>query len=129
METTILNADSHIYLYAKNWYKRSNNPFEDLRKIYAARNGIEVTLITRPDILDNVACLAYQHIKSEHCFRNLISRMFSKYPSSYYSKSSSDKRCLCALLAIIGNVKVKDDYGNILVPLDKPDYTILPASH
>ena len=129
MEKTILNADSHIYLYTKNWYKRGNKPFDDLRKIYAVRNGVEAKYISRSDILENVACLAYQHIKSEDKFSELITRMFRKFPYSHYTKSSSDKRVLLALLAIIGNVRTKDDKGNILVPLDKPDYTILPASH
>lgn len=128
MDATILNSYSHIYLYAKNWYKRSKKPFKDLQKIYAVRNGIEAKDISRGDILNSVACLAYQHIKSEHCFREFIARLFIKYPYSY-TKQSSDKRCLLALLAIICNIQVKDEYGNILVPLDKPDYTILPASH
>ena len=45
------NADSHIILYAKNWYQRFNH-VKDMQIILAHRSGIsDIEMITNSDIV------------------------------------------------------------------------------
>ena len=125
-----LNCDRHVYLYAKHHYLESKNPFNDLRKIYAVRNGVDKEYITDADILDMVVCLAYQHITNEHQFRSFVFGCFEGYrnkcPFMVMLKSINQKKVLRQLLSVLRFVRVKDDNMKVLIPLDKPDFTILP---
>lgn len=129
-KTKELNCDSQVYLYAKHWFLESKNPFDDLRKIYAVRNGVNAEHISDADILDMVVCLAYQHITNEHQFRTFVFSCFEGYrgksPFSVLLKSTTQRKVLRQLLKILRFTKVKDDNMKVLIPLDKPDYTILP---
>ena len=67
---------SHVYLYAKNWYKKSNT-MEDLKTIIT-----KTTLVggvSDADIMDIIGSLAFKHIQKsgnpEYNFLNLIKKM------------------------------------------------------
>lgn len=126
MSKEILNADSHVYLYAKGWYKRSKNSFDDLRKIYAVRNGCDEKYISNKDILEMVAELTFQYIKDEHKFGNFITDIF-KNPYCRYKGITSMRKVLNNLLGILSIVQIMTTY-KILIALDKPDSTILPLT-
>lgn len=123
------NADSHIYLYAKGHYLTSKNPFNDLRKIYAARNGCDAQYISDKDILDSMLTLTYQHIKSEHAFKEFVCYMFRAYRKRAmipHFGIATKKKLLQQMLSVIGLTQVKDD-KKTLIPLDEPDFMILPS--
>jgi len=67
------NCDSHVYLYAKGHYKKTN-VIEDLKIIYGKRNGIEPEFITLADIVSNLADLTFQYITvNKHSLIEFIS--------------------------------------------------------
>jgi len=126
MENKEFDGDSHIYLYAKRWYKQSNNPFNDLRKIYSVRNGIEEQYITDINIIENISCLVFKHLK-ENNFRELMLRIFRKKSFLYYSRITSMRRVLLELLSILSIVQVYETKTKTtLINLAQPDEKILP---
>ena len=129
----IRNADSHVYLYAKNWYKKTNT-LNDLRKIYARRNGVEESDLSDMDILSMLCGLTFQHIKNEMKFGKLMVQQFYRYKNKKsifpaITKTTNIKLTVRELLNILRftqtNEKVGDTW-NVLILLDEPDYTILP---
>ena len=56
------NSDSHVYLYAKHWYKRDPDIFVDLKKIYSLRNGIDVEYINNRHVLGCLLNLTVEHL-------------------------------------------------------------------
>jgi hypothetical protein len=116
------NADSHIFLYAKNWYKKTN-VFEDLRKIYAVRNACKAEYISDSSIVAMLCDLVFPYL-TQHTFRSFILDLF-RYEKSPYKKTASEK-IANNFLSRLELTRVKDDAGNILIQLDAPDYSILP---
>ena len=129
-EIKMKNADSHIYLYAKGWYKRTDI-FEDLRVIYSHRNGVKPSDIRDDDILLLLSTLTFLHINNKNQFYDFIRRCFdlaSVGPRWSDLKNYIDlKSIIMGLLSILNLTKIKED-GKVLIELDKPDYTILPKS-
>ncbi len=129
MEEKELNGDSHIYHYAKGKYLTSKNPFNDLRKIYAIRNGCKAEYITDKDILDMMLTLVYQHIQSEHAFKEFVCNMFKTYKHRAmlpHFGIANKKKLLRQILITLALTKVWDN-GKVLIPLDEPNFTILPS--
>lgn len=129
MEKEMLNADSHVYLYAKGHYAKSKNMFNDLRKIYAIRNGVDAKDITDWNILEMMLSLTYQHIKSEYAFKEFVSHLFKTYRKKTLFPLfgiSTKRKLLKQILITLGLTQVKDG-EKILIPLDEPDFTILPS--
>lgn len=125
------NADSQIYWYAKGRFVRSKNLFNDLRKIYARRNGVYEEHISDKDILEMMLSLAYQHIKSEYNFKAFIFNIFKTWPRNpqvpfSYIGVATKKRLLQQLLTLIALTQIRDA-NKILIHLDEPDFTILPS--
>ena len=56
------NSNSHVYLYAKGWYKRDPDIFVDLKKIYSLRNGIDIEYMGNRDVLSCLLSLAAKHM-------------------------------------------------------------------
>ncbi len=129
-EEKVLNADSHIYHYAKGKYVMRENPFTDLRKIYAHRNGVKAKFISDGIIFNMLLSLVYEHIKSEREFKSLFVSCFSKYKGEaitpLFIKITTLKKVILELLTVLRFVKVYEN-GKVLIPLDKPNYMILPS--
>ena len=124
-----LNADSHVYLYAKKHYVKSKNPFNDLRKIYALRNGVDAQFISDGDILGMMLTLTYQHIKSEYAFEKFVCGMFKTYKRHAilpHFGIANKKKLLWQMLSALALTQVLDG-DKVLIPLDEPDFTILPS--
>lgn len=133
MSNIPINGDSHIYLYAKGWYKRTNT-MNDLRKIYARRNGCDEKDITDTDILGLLCDLVHPYIaKNEYLLSSAIGNAFSVRGRLLRKASNTTTKSKLALqfLSILANLKIKElspdgSCYKILLPLDEPDYTILP---
>jgi len=121
-----------VALYAKNWYKRSDNIWDDMRKVLTA-DGYYGDVMTKEDIITIVSnhCFA---LKDHHSFQisEFINSMVPAYTwkFGYYHKDSHFNQakneynyfeavlryCLSGLVS----VKVSD------LPELEADYTILP---
>jgi hypothetical protein len=115
------NADSHIILYAKGWYKRANCE-DDLKAILAHRNECEKEHISRESIIIVLTQIVYPYL-TEHYFREISIRTFSKFHQNLY-KMNEFEMFLKELLSILSALQIKDD-NKILIELDEPDYNIL----
>lgn len=130
MKTQALNADSHIFLYAKRWYKRTE-VFADLKKIISVRNGCEAQYISDGDVITLLCELVFPFITDAHKFQDFVLSFF-RYKGKNYSGAKimiTPKEIVISLLSVLELVKVKDSSGNIvrdIIQLDEPDYSILP---
>ena len=122
----MVNADSHIYLYAKNHYEQSGDLWEDLRIIIAHRNMMDLDKIDKKDILYVVSGVAAKHIGSVPVFLDgMINDMFPILRSEQKDTEASSI-LLRNLLRVLLLVEVYDGYGNAIIRLDNPDPNILP---
>ena len=62
---------SHFYLYAKGWYKRSNNVMEDLKVI--AKKYCGLSYCDDRDVFSLLTNLVYEEIKNETQFAKYVS--------------------------------------------------------
>ena len=116
------NSDSHIWLYAKHWYKVTSYE-EDLRIILAHRNGVEPKYITRDIIILILTNIVFPYMTSQK-FYELNSMVFLSFRR--YEGFTEFEQFLYELLHILCDIKVKESDDEILIPLDEPDYNILP---
>ncbi len=116
------NCDSHIILYAKGWYKRTNCE-DDLKIILAHRNGCEKEHVSRESIIIVLTGIVYPYL-TEHYFREISIRTFSKFHQSLY-KMNEFEMFLNEMLSILSALQIKNS-DKILIELDEPDYNILP---
>ena len=121
------NYDSHIYLYAKNWYKKTN-VIEDLKILYGKRNGLEPEHISTNNILDCLFNLAAKHLKGPRDMSAFISDIS---PDNYWKISRFGdepwdywKAVISKCLSVLSLIRV-DEIEN---GLDEPDFTLLPKS-
>jgi hypothetical protein len=118
------NADSHVILYAKGWYEKTNT-IDDLKKIYSVRNGIDAEYITINNILSCLLKLTYEYITCERHFIDFIAELnpdrwnFNKYSfdDDYTYGNAVINKCL-SVLSLIKGSDIKDG-------LDKPDENVL----
>jgi len=118
------NYDSHIYLYAKNWYE-INNPLEDLKILYSQRNGCYISIT---DILSCLTDLALNYVKTTREMREFLDDIspencwrvwrFEDVKYDYW------KAVISKCLSILSLTKVSEIENG----LDEPDYTLLPKS-
>jgi len=133
------NSNSHVILYSKSWYKKTDT-IEDLKIIYGHRSGIEPRFMSKQKIADNLLRLCYKYVKlNSYLFADFILSMApdQRWKHFGYEKNkdyefylSVIERCL-SFLSIL-QIKDNDKDGElieILVPLDEPDYSILPRGY
>jgi hypothetical protein len=119
-ENKEINDDTHIYLYAKHWYNRSD-VIKDLQIILAERADCESDCITRVDILYVLIPIFCEVIKNnpEHHMIEVLSWTFLNGWSEKDSNPSFTDM-IENILQKIGSCKVEG------LNLGKPDYNILP---
>lgn len=123
------NGDSHIWLYAKHHYKRTDI-IKDLKKILAERSGTDVEYVGIDSIFIVLCQLVFPHL-TEYRFLEFITDSFKDWKRKFghYNNITSIRKVLERMLSILANVKVKDKIDGewiTLVELDEPDYSILP---
>ena len=123
----ILNTYQHVYLYAKNWYKRTNT-LEDLKRILSIRSNIGADEISNEDVVRQLLHITYPHIVKSgnppHFFEELFIDMLPENEWKRYMCQNDDiytKICK-SCLNFLNFVKVSE-IEDLLGP---PDYTILP---
>ena len=121
------NWDSHIWLYAKNWYQRTNT-IDDLKKILADRSGIDEQCIGIKDIFSVLCGIVYPYL-TEYKFFTFLEDSFRNFMD--YKLDTTLEKVFERLLWILHDVQTKEKRKRkgkwkILVELDEPDYNILP---
>jgi len=123
------NCDSHIYLYAKGHYLKSDL-WEDLRKIMSLRSmGTPDNKVTISDILLVLLSITYKYIDSKHRFLDFVNDLS---PSNCWKvgyifkneKYSYEKALAYKCLSILRNLEV----SRIENGLDKPNEDLLHLS-
>lgn len=112
-----LNHHRHFYLYAKDWYQRTDI-IKDLIKLQANYCGTEEQYLHENNVKSHLIDLVYKHIKNEHQFISFISDI----NNPFYFINTKGNGIIKACLKILANTEVKD----IEDSLGEPDYTILP---
>ena len=120
------NSYSHYYLYAKGWYKKSDDIIDDLKKIYSKIYGIEEKYVEVGHIISLLAKLAYKHIKKEYQFFDFIDYL---NPNSFANKLYKteyefNKNLINACLKIIAFTQIGEWEGY----LEEADENILPLN-
>ena len=58
-------SDEHIYLYAKGWYKKSDNVMDDLKTLISYRSGIDGLHITKGDVFTVLLGITYKQMMED----------------------------------------------------------------
>lgn len=120
---------NHLILYAKNWYKRSDNMLDDVRKIMAHRCAMDVKYMSDHDVWQ--CCV---NALVEHATPNEMERFLGVLfqpdwekdkPLSFFEPVCSLKQAVRKILSILNFLMVVDG-GKVVLELGKPDPAILP---
>lgn len=133
MNKSCKNINSHIILYAKNHYKRTDI-IEDLRILVGHRNYCDPKFITKSDVFHVILDITLPHIlyHGEQKPENVLREFFiDLYPVNRFKfGSNEDEDYFLALirkcLSYLRNTKICRSDGSMIMELDDPDYTILP---
>ena len=116
-----VNEYSHFYLYAKNWYKKSD-VFKDLIIILGEYTGTDVEYLTNSDVICMMLSIVHPIVaKKEQVFKDFIHDIRTESKSKRIVILTLDEIIIYKLLSILRCTN-KDDFGN----LAKPDPEILP---
>ncbi len=123
----------HIWLYAKDWYMKDDDPWKDLRKIVSKEVAMQEEAVTEGNVFDvviDVALIAIQQSGNvDHTLRSIFSSLFSR--NKYHREDpfhEPEDYVLLELLSVIRLAKIIDDDGKVLINLGEPDPDILPLS-
>lgn len=127
------NSDSHLYLYAKNHYEKTDT-IEDLKKIVAERCGLYPEHVSVADIYSILSGIAFKHIMNsgnpEYFFKEFLDNV-SPINKWLLTSEPEDKNydftisVIESSLSVLRFVKVYEG-DKTLIELDKPDANILP---
>jgi len=133
-----LDEHRHFILYAKGYYKRSEQPIEDLRKLIANFTGNEERYVSINDIFWNIWDITVPHILSMTTFANgiddlgkIVGGLIGTSEKIPVGKEGLVEKVCVDLLNKLSNLKVKRkkaEGGAIVVNLGKPDSNILPLA-
>lgn len=140
-------SDRHYYLYAKGHYEKSDDVYEDLQKIQGAWCGCNPNIIRKWHIHQKLIELAFRTIqKSGNPFHQFFQFVGDIAPENRWKVNSFDKDWTTVpmderekieienywtavtkkCLSILCSVRVRNDHGEIILNLGKPDQAILP---
>ena len=122
------NADSHIYLYAKGWYKKTD-VIEDLKIILGERSLLYPEHVSVDDIVSVLSKIAYPYIKDEYEFARFLADILPCNSWQYGEKNEKniELNIINKLLSVLSLTTVKEK-DVVIIPLDKPDPNILPLN-
>jgi hypothetical protein len=131
------NVDSHIILYAKYWYKRTD-VITDMKVLVGERCARDPERVSISNIVSVLTTITYPFMNTKDNFESFLRDCFRRsenYPSSKIANPIISplenlkfgvKEIIESMLAILGSILVYDDNHNEIVKLDEPDYSILP---
>lgn len=124
-------ADSHIILYAKGWYKKTD-VIKDLQIIYGKRNNISLEFPIPPiEILSMLSDLivSLDLLHGGEKFPTFLLKCFSPLnPLLPYKNTTTIKKVIEVILSELKFIRVIDNSGEKIIDLDQPDSSILPLS-
>jgi len=107
------NPYTHFYLYARGWYKKSENVVDDLKVLAGHYSGIMPKYITMTDIMFHLTHLAFIEVNRsgnpEYFFHRLVLQ-------------AGSENSIQACLNLLRYVEVTE------LNIGKPDYSILPKN-
>lgn len=127
----IKNVDTHVIRYAKGHYQRSEDVMDDLRKVYAVRNGVDLEHISDKDIMAMLSHLAFNIVVKDYdcfMFSTLVESFFIPPGLIFPEQVTSMVNVVHRLLLIIRFTTVIER-GKEIIPLDPPDPGILPLTN
>lgn len=142
------NSDSHYYLYAKKWYKRSEDIVADLRVIHGRWCGMDPSHVDTSDIVHKLLSLVWAHIAfagSPEFSGKFIDFVTGIAPENTWEFGYMHNRCnwisgaereklgvysytvavIYKCLSVLRLASVSSIPGGVL---DEPDYTLLPPN-
>jgi hypothetical protein len=124
---TIINPNTHIYLYAKGHYQKTDNVIDDLKLIISNRNKIPIEHISKIYVINILLKITYFHISNKFNSISLFSDfVISLAPENHWKISSKKleihEAIIYKCLSILRSVKVVDMPDT----LGNPDPDILP---
>ena len=108
----------HFYLYAKNWYIKTDNVIEDLKHIVGYRSGIDAEYITTEDVIRVLTMATKIHAD----FEGFIIDLFNN--QRFYPDNDMNTNLVNAMLSILFCVKASE----MPFEIGKPDPKILPLN-
>ena len=126
----IKNWNSHIILYAKGWYERTDI-VEDLKILIGKRNHIEPQYISKNEIIRNLLHIIEELPNEVKDFRMTLSEFISDIdPKNLKFRLINedydfDIAVITKCLSVLSLIKIYDNKTEIY-PLDEPDENILP---
>ena len=124
----------HFWLYAKHWYKQSDDIVMDLRKLVANYCGGDVEGISTGDCFNLVFSTLQEafHIRvrigDERMLFNLIRNLWQRFnPLFPQDKQEENKIILLQeMLSALAMVSVIDGNKNKIIEFGSPDPAVLP---
>ncbi len=75
----MINPNTHFYLYAKHWYKPSQNQMDDLKVLMHEYSGTPLKYVSENDVYDRLMTLAWEEMNKtgnpEYQFRQFTSNV------------------------------------------------------
>lgn len=75
----MINPSTHFYLYAKQWYKPSQNQMDDLKVLMGKYSGVTVRKVSENDVYDRLMTLTWEEMNKtgnpEYQFRQFTSNV------------------------------------------------------
>lgn len=115
---------NHLLLYAKSWYKRSDDVVEDIRKIMAHRAGMETKFVSDGTLWGLMIHAFLKYVEPRDIER-LMEDLF-KGPGCGFDPVCPLSRAVESMLGKLSIVLVKKDDGTVLLNLGEPDPAVLP---
>jgi len=131
---------THYYLYAKNWYEKSGNLIEDLKKVHGYTFDYDPDFADVDDIVHTLLKLVWYHCldkdtatsgpRCEDAFQELINDIAQGQnwkvgydpKTPYVYEEAVIRKCLSMLRLLA----VKDKEGRDILFLDPPSEKVLP---
>jgi hypothetical protein len=108
------NPYSHFYLYAKNWYRKSDDVIFDLKNILSNYTGVDFKYLSERDV---------RVILLEISKKEIIE--YKTFPFEHFIYNCETDGLISACLSVIACAPS----GNLdRLPLDKPNSNILPLA-
>jgi len=121
------SSDSHVYLYAKGWYKK-NDVIDDLKTILGERSGVEPRHIRKSDIIIVLSNIVWKDMNAAR-FQTFLANIINEpiFPNREKEDIPVEDRIIEALLRSISLMPVKSN-GEVVVNICDPDPELLPLA-
>jgi len=135
-----VNCDSHLWLYAKNHYIRTDI-WEDVKLLIALRCLLEPEYVTKGGVLSVMGGIVLPYLQEnkrlleefigklspDHSWHYSLQELLPNHNPLNHVDEPYEDRVLAGYLMIMHVQKVREN-DKILIPLDDPDPDLLPTT-